>query len=132
MSLQAISLDEFAERYGASAPRRQFLFDQARMVISLLRATGQVRRVFAFGSFVSERPNPNDVDFFVVMAEGFSTSHLRGKIAEVFQNETCRIRYGVDLFWVTEAIGESHIQDMLEVFSTDRRQQHQPTVEIKI
>jgi len=132
MDIQLIPLDEFAKQFGASTPRRQFLFDQARLVISLLRATGQVKRVFVFGSFVSEKPNPNDVDFFVVMAEGFTTSHLKGKIAEVFQNEACRIRYGVDLFWVTEAIGESHILDMREVFSRDRRQQHQPILEIKI
>jgi len=132
MNPQLIPLDEFAKQYGASTPRRQFLFNQARSVISLLRATGQAKRVFVFGSFVSEKTNPNDVDFFVVMAASFTTSHLKGKIAEVFQNEVCRIRYGVDLFWVTETIGESHIQDMLDVFSRDRQQQHQPTVEIKI
>jgi predicted nucleotidyltransferase len=132
MNLQLISLDEFAKQYGVSTPRRQFLFNQARMVISLLRATGQVKRAFVFGSFVSEKPNPNDVDFFVAMAEGFTTSHLKGKIAEVFQNEVCRIRYGVDLFWVTEAIGESRIQDMLDVFSRDRQQRYNPIVEIQI
>ncbi|MCI0695860.1 hypothetical protein L0337_28145 [candidate division KSB1 bacterium] len=132
MNLQLVPLDEFAEQYGASTPRRQFLFNQARSVISLLRATGQVKRVFVFGSFVSEKPNPNDVDFFVVMTADFTTFHLKGRIAEVFQNEACRIRYGVDLFWVTEAIGESHIQDMLEVFSRDRQQQYNPIVEIQI
>ena len=132
MEPQLISLDEFTKQYGASTPRRQFLFKQARSVISLLRATGQAKRVFVFGSFVSKKPNPNDIDFFIVMAEGFTTSHLKGKIAEVFQNEVCRIRYGVDLFWVTEAIGESHIQDMLDVFSSDRLQQYNPIVEIQI
>jgi hypothetical protein len=66
------------------------------------------------------------------MAADFTTSHLKGRIAEIFQNEACRIRYGVDLFWVTEAIGERHIQDVLEVFSRDRQQQYNPIVEIQI
>ncbi len=66
MNLQLIPLDEFAKHYGVNTPRQQFLFNQARLVISLLRATGQVKRVFAFGSFVSEKANPNDIDFFVV------------------------------------------------------------------
>lgn len=132
MDSQPISLDEFDKQYGASSPRRQFLFTQARSVISLLRATGQVKQVFVFGSFVSEKTNPNDIDFFVVMMANFTTSHLKGKIAEIFQNEVCRIRYGVDLFWVTEVIGENHIQDMLDVFSRNRQQQDNPIVEIQI
>ena len=63
MDSQLISLDEFDKQYGASSPRRQFLFTQARSVISLLRATGQVKQVFVFGSFVSEKTNPNNIDF---------------------------------------------------------------------
>jgi len=132
MFSQIFTLDEFANQYGANTPRRQFLFSQARTVISLLHATGQLKRVFGYGSFVSEKPNPNDIDFFVVMEAGFTTAHLKGKMAEVFQNETCRIRYGVDLFWVTEAIGEAYSEDMLDVFSRDRQQNSQPIVEIKI
>jgi hypothetical protein len=35
------------------------------------------------------------------------------------------------VFWVTEAIGEAHINAMLQVFSRDRHGASQPVVEVE-
>jgi hypothetical protein len=51
---------------------------------------------------------------------------------EVFQHDTCRIRYQVDLFWVSESIGIAQIEKLLEVFSRDRNGREQPIFEVRL
>jgi hypothetical protein len=64
------------------------------------------------------------------MAIGFTTEGLTSPLLEVFQHDICRLYYQVDLFWVTEAIGQSLIDSMLDVFSRDRDGRSQPVVEV--
>ena len=89
-----------------------------------------MKHLYLFGSFVTTIPMPNDVDLFVIMTRGFTTVGLDERIATVFMHDLCRIRYNIDVFWVTEAVGESAIEDMLEVFSRDRSQEHQGILEV--
>jgi predicted nucleotidyltransferase len=94
--------------------------------------TRNVSQIYLFGSFVSGKASPNDVDLLVVMNAGFSTTQIGGKVLELFQHDVCRIRYHADLFWVTEAVGNARIEDLLEVFSRDREGRTQSVVEVKL
>jgi hypothetical protein len=47
----------------------------------------------------------------------FTTRGLREDLVDVYTHHVCRMRYNVDVFWVTEAIGEEQINVALDVFS---------------
>ena len=128
--IEVVPLSKIRERFGTSTPRRQFLYERLRAVVTRLHETGQVRHIYLFGSFPTEAALPNDVDLFVVMAAGFHTTGLPDELLVVFVHDSCRIRYNVDVFWVTESIGAEHIADALTVFSRDRQFRSQPIVEV--
>ena len=129
---QIASLEEIGKRFGTTTPRRQFLFGRLQAVVNHLLSTGSVRNIYLFGSFVSGKASPNDIDLFVVMESGFTTAHLRGEALEVFQHDRCKIRYHADVFWVTGAIGNERITDLLDVFSRDREKREQPIIEVRV
>ena len=128
--IEVVPLSKIRERFGTSTPRRQFLYERLRAVVTRLHETGQVRHIYLFGSFPTEAALPNDIDLFVVMAAGFHTTGLPDELLAVFVHDSCRIRYNVDVFWVTESIGAEHIADALAVFSRDRQFRTQPIVEV--
>ena len=78
------ALDDLRIRFGTSTPRRQFLFRQLEIVIDQLLITGSVKQIYLFGSFVSGKASPNDVDLLVVMNAGFSTTQLGGESFRTF------------------------------------------------
>ena len=129
---QIASLEEIGKRFGRATPRRQFLFGRLQALVNHLLSTGSVRHLFLFGSFVSGKTSPNDIDLLVIMEASFTTTHISGRTLEVFQYDVCRIRYHADVFWVTEAIGNDRITDLLDVFSRDRVKQQQPIIEVKV
>ncbi|MEK7350728.1 MAG: hypothetical protein AAB177_07625 [Nitrospirota bacterium] len=128
--IEVVPLAKVRERFGTRSPRRQFLYERLRAVVTRLHETGQVRHIYLFGSFPTEAALPNDVDLFVVMAAGFHTTGLPDELLVVFVHDSCRIRYNVDVFWVTESIGPEPIADALAVFSRDRQFRSQPIVEV--
>lgn len=128
--IEVLTLAAVGERFGTSTARRQFLYERLRAVVTRLHETGQVRHIYLFGSFPTEAALPNDVDLFVVMAAGFHTVGLPDERLAVFVHDSCRIRYNVDVFWVTESIGAEPIADALAVFSRDRHFRPQPIVEV--
>jgi predicted nucleotidyltransferase len=127
---EQLALEEVGRWFGSSTPRRQFLFERLKALVRILSTTGKVRHVYLFGSFATAAPFPNDVDLFVVMAAGFTTADLSGDALDVFEHERCRVRYGADVFWVTEAIGTEHLDAILDVFGRDRRLAAQAVLEI--
>lgn len=125
------SVEEIRTLFGLRTPRRQFLFQQLQTVIHRLRATKEVKQIYLFGSFVSGKESPNDIDLFVVMNGTFSTKNLSGKDLDVFQHDVCRILFHADVFWVTETVGADRIEDLLDVFSRNREGHAQPIVEVQ-
>jgi hypothetical protein len=51
-------------------------------------------------------------------------------ISIVEAKRRCRMRYNVDVFWVTEAIGEEQINVALDVFSRNRAHEPQALLEV--
>ena len=130
MSFIQLTLKDIRLRYGENTPRRQFLFARLQTVARLLVETGQLRHLYLLGSFTTTKPAPGDLDCFVVMTTGFTTANLTSPHLEVFQHDTCRLLYQTDVFWVTEAIPQRHLEAMLNVFSRDREGAQQPIVEV--
>ena len=126
------TLEEIRQQYGASTPRRQFLFRRLQTVTRLLSETGSLRHLYLFGSCTTAKPNPGDLDCLAVMATGFTTVNLPAHLLDVFQHDLCRIYYHADVFWVTEVVGREHTEAMLAVFSHDRHGALQPIVEVTV
>lgn len=98
LMVHVASLKEIEQRFGTTTPRRQFLFARLKLLFDGLVATGAVKHLYLFGSFVSGKPSPNDIDLLVVMNSGFTTVNLSGKTLEIFQHDICKIHYHADVF----------------------------------
>jgi hypothetical protein len=94
--------------------------------------TGQLRRLYLFGSFTTAKPAPGDLDCLAVMATGFTTANLTSPHLEIFQHDTCRLLYQTDVFWVTESVVQEQVDAMLNVFSRNREGTLQPIIEVTL
>ena len=90
-----------------------------------------MKHIYLFGSFVTGKDSPNDIDLLVIMKGTFSTANLSGTDLDVFQHDVCRILFHADVFWVTDTVGADRIEDLLDVFSRNRKGQAQPIIEVQ-
>ena len=85
---------------GMATPRRRWLGQKLSRIFELLRATGEVERILLWGSFVTAKESPEDIDLLVVMKESFDRTQLQGEVALLFDHTQARLHFHADLFWV--------------------------------
>lgn len=86
VGVHGASLRETLERFAVGHPQRLAVGRRLERLHQLALATGQVMRFVVFGSFVTDKPAPNDVDVFLVMDDTFEAGKLEGETALVFDH----------------------------------------------
>ncbi len=126
------TLGEVVDRFGTGTPRRQTLAARLREMTDLAQATGKLRRVFVWGSFVTDKPFPRDLDVFLLMQEGFDRNFASLPPAQrcVFGHERARLLFEADVFWATEAIGAEVLTSWLSVYQLSRDMVERGIVEV--
>lgn len=71
-------------------------------IYQLAASTGHLRRFVVFGSFVTSKPDPNDVDVFVVMDDDFDFSSTTGETKLLFEHGSAQSHFGASVFWLRE------------------------------
>jgi predicted nucleotidyltransferase len=71
-----------------------------KRVLDLVALTGNAVRIIVFGSFVTEKAVPNDVDPFLVMDDAFDLNALAGEARIVFEHGSAQAHFGASVFWV--------------------------------
>ena len=97
------SLRELLERFGVGTPQRRRLSIRLQRVYELAVATGRLDRAIVFGSFVSAKAEPNDVDLFLVMEDTFDLNGVSGEGRVVFDHPAAQAHFGASVFWVRHA-----------------------------
>jgi hypothetical protein len=95
-------LQEVLGRFGQGAAQRKVVGIRLERIYKLAAATGQLKRFIVFGSFVTSRQEPNDVDVFLVMHDTFDVRRLTGEARLVFEHATAQSHFGASVFWLRE------------------------------
>lgn len=85
-----------------SSPRRQMLFDNLSIFISILQRLGVTGEIWIDGSFLTEKPEPDDIDLVVVIDyDTFlvisNSDHIRIK-SEI---DGAKVRYNLDTYCIS-------------------------------
>src|SRR2546423_1344575 len=80
------TLSEVLERFGQGSVQRRAVSDRLNRLYQLVASTGQLARFVVFGSFVTAKDDPNDVDLILLMEDTFDLASVTGEAALVFQH----------------------------------------------
>jgi hypothetical protein len=94
------TLEEVMTRFGRGTPQRVIMAQRLERIHSLAIETGHLRRFILFGSFVTAKPDPGDVDIFLLMEDTFDVSQLSGETAIIFNHPDAQNYEGASIFWV--------------------------------
>ena len=119
--LQACTLDELQERFGQfqNSTQRPNLFSKLRELVHEIQSTGLVAWMVVDGSFVTAKPEPNDVDLIFVLLENHNLAgELRPFEYNVLSRKRVRRRYDFDVLVARDSSAE--LQEYLEFFQQIR------------
>src|SRR5438445_4385562 len=94
------TFDDVLARFGTGTPQRQRVTDRLRRVHALAVATGHLDRMVVFGSYVSDVPEPNDVDVNLVMRGDFASERCPEESRVRFDHARADAELEASIFWV--------------------------------
>jgi hypothetical protein len=80
---------------------RQHWRNILREVITLAKSTERLETAYLFGSFVTAKVAPADVDLFLVMSRDFSIDEVEGRARLLFDRSRAAIVWGICIYWIT-------------------------------
>ena len=115
VGVHTASLAETLGRFGMISHRRKLLAIRLERIYQIAAQTGYLARFVVFGSFITEKYEPNDVDVFMIMDDNFDMGSLVGEAQLLFYHGTAQDYFGCSVFWIRRlaAIGgeEAAIED---------------------
>jgi hypothetical protein len=130
LGVHRASLREVLDRFGAGSRQRMVVAERLERVYRLAQATGHLARFVVFGSFVTDKLEPHDVDVFLVMDDAFDTSTLSGEAALVFDHSAAAAHFGASVFWVRRLAAFGGEQAAVEYWQVKREGGRRGIVEI--
>lgn len=100
--------------------------------MDLTAATGKLQRVFVWGSFVTAKSAPRDIDLLLIMDPDFEVERIAEPAREAFDAVKAKLRFESDVFWARASIGEEVLQLWLDTYQTSRTFERRGIVELEL
>ena len=115
------TMEVVVERFGHGSEQRRLVTRRLLHIFVLAQRTDHLSRLIVFGSYVTDKLNPNDVDVILVMDDEFRLGHCPIEAKGLFDHATAQARYGASIFWVRLGLlfGET-IEDFVSYWQIKR------------
>lgn len=123
------TMAEVFDRFGSSSDRRKLLALRLRRVYDVAAQTGHLLHFVVFGSFVTGKLEPNDVDVFMIMDDAFEYGRLGGARL-LFEHGSAQDHFGCSVFWVRRMAAMGGEQAAMEDWQVKRDGTERGIVEI--
>ena len=94
------TMDEILAQFGDGTPQRQAATARLRRIYQLAHATGKLERLILFGSYITAKPDPNDIDIVLVMRNDFDVHACEEETRILFDHPRAVEAFGASVFWV--------------------------------
>lgn len=94
------TLRDALRRFGKGSRQRVAVAQRLERIYRVSTGTGQLARFVVFGSFISAKREPADVDVFLLMEDTFDMGQLTGEARVLFDHAAAQAHFGASVFWL--------------------------------
>lgn len=120
IGIHPASLSELGERFGQQNRTREIVFGRLERIARIAKRTGHLARMIVYGSFVTTKPEPNDVDVFLIFDETFDSSICDLETLLLLDHATADAHFGASVFWLKRPAVYGGEQSAIEFWQTRR------------
>jgi hypothetical protein len=124
------TLSEVLERFGQGSVQRRAVAARLSRIYELAASTQQLARCVIFGSFVTAKDDPDDVDLVLLMEDTFNLASVKGDAALVFHHLEADSHFGASIFWTHRSGALGGEEAMIEYWQVRREGGQRGIVEI--
>ena len=122
---------EVIDRFGGATAQRLRCTRILSHIHDIAVRTGHLSRFVIFGSYVTAKPDPNDVDVILVMDDDFHRDEIPLEMQGLFDHAVAQARFGASVFWVKpSALIGDQVDDFVAHWQVKRDNSKRGIVEV--
>jgi predicted nucleotidyltransferase len=127
------SLDEILERFGKINQRHEEVTARLLRVLKVARGTEKLSRFVIFGSYITNKEEPKDVDIILIMDDSFRLEDCNEEEQKLFYHGFADSEFGASVFWARPSllILET-VDEFIAHWQTTRAETKRGIVEVKL
>ena len=118
--VHSVTLADALSRFGGGTAQRRAVAARLTHIYQLAASTGGLARFVVFGSFVTAKAEPRDVDIILVMDDAFDLAAASEEVAVVFRHADADAQLGASVFWLCRSSALGGEQMMVEYWQAKR------------
>ena len=124
------TLREMLGRFGKGSRQRFAVAQRLERIYHVAVGTGQLARFVVFGSFVSAKREPADVDVLLLMEDRFDMGQLTGEARVLFDHAAAQAHFGASVFWLRRLAALGGEEQAIAGWQIKRDGTHRGIIEI--
>lgn len=106
-------LSEIVTRFGESSFQRRRIIEKLVRVFNVCRELPEFNRLVIYGSFVTTKENPRDIDLLLIMNDDFRIERCDQEAQRLFDHNEAEKEFGASIFWARPAMLLEPLEDFI-------------------
>ena len=129
--IHTATLEETQALFGIGSRQRHEVTERLLRIYHLIFATGYLDRFVLFGSYITAKPAPNDVDIILVMQDDFDVTMSSEEVQRLLDHQRADKEFGASIFYIRRAfLIRETLEQFLSYWQTTREGTRRGLVEI--
>lgn len=98
------TIDEVIAQFGSGTLQREVVTARLQRIYQIAKDTGYLQQLIIFGSYITAKPEPNDVDVVIVFGDDFDLTVCSEEVKALLDYQQAENEFGASIFWIRPSL----------------------------
>jgi predicted nucleotidyltransferase len=91
------TIDEVIARFGSGTLQREIVTARLQRIYQIAKDTGNLQQLVIFGSYITAKPEPNDVDVVIIFSDDFDLTVCSEDVKRLLNHQKAENEFGASI-----------------------------------
>ena len=98
------TIDEVIAQFSSGTSQREIVTERLQRIYQLAKGTGNLQRLIIFGSYITAKPEPNDVDVVLIFDDDFDWAACSVEVKTLLNHQQAESEFGASIFSIRPSL----------------------------
>ena len=98
------TIDEVVSQFGSGTEQRMIATEHLKRIYELAKETEHLQQLLIFGSYITSKPKPNDIDVVLIFDDDFDMAACSEEVKKLLNHQQAATEFGASVFWIRPSL----------------------------
>ena len=104
IGIHQATIDEVIVQFSSGTLQREVVTARLQRIYQIAKDTGNLQQLIIFGSYITAKPEPNDVDVVIIFNDDFDLTICSEEVKRLLNHQQAENEFGASIFWIRPSL----------------------------